>query len=56
MVPSPRRVPGEHRRPVVTLAHIAGVPVEEWMMPLILSAGAAFVGIRAMFSSLKNKR
>ena len=56
MVPPPRRVPRDHGRPVVTLAHIAGVPVEEWMMPLILSAGAAFVGIRAMFSSFKNKR
>ena len=31
------------------LAHIAGVPVEEWLMPCILSAGAALVGIRAMF-------
>ena len=56
MVPPPRRVPPDHGRSVVTLAHIAGVPVEEWVMPFIFSAGAAFVGIRAVFSSLKNKR
>ena len=40
----------------MTLAHVAGIPVEEWMMPFIISAGAALVGMRAMFSSFKNKR
>ena len=32
------------------LAHIAGMPVEEWLMPFIISAGAALVGVRAMLS------
>jgi hypothetical protein len=31
------------------VAHIAGIPVEELLMPLILSAGAAFVGMRTVF-------
>jgi hypothetical protein len=35
----------------VILAHIAGIPVEEWLMPFIISAGAALVGIRAVFGS-----
>jgi hypothetical protein len=38
----------------VILAHVAGVPVEEWLMPFVLSASAAFVGLRAMLH--KNKR
>jgi hypothetical protein len=33
----------------VILGHIAGIPVEELLLPLIISAGAAFVGVRAMF-------
>jgi hypothetical protein len=33
----------------VTLAHIAGIPVEELVMPFIISVGAALVGVRAMF-------
>ncbi len=28
------------------LAHIAGIRVEEWLMPFIISAGAALVGMR----------
>jgi hypothetical protein len=56
MVPSSRRVPRDRGPTVVTLAHVAGVPVEEWLMPFVISAGAAFVGMRAMFSSSKNKR
>jgi hypothetical protein len=55
MVPSARRVPRDRGRTVVTLAHVAGLPVEEWMMPFIISVGAALVGMRAMFSSFKNK-
>jgi hypothetical protein len=55
MVPSARRVPRDRGWTVVTLAHVAGIPVEEWMMPFIISAGAALVGMRAMFSSFKNK-
>jgi hypothetical protein len=35
----------------VTLAHIAGIPVEELLMPFVISAGAALVGLRAMFCS-----
>jgi hypothetical protein len=38
----------------VTLAHVAGIPVEEWLMPFIFSAGAAIVGLRAMLD--KNRR
>ena len=30
------------------LAHIAGMPVEELLMPLILSAGGVLAGLRAM--------
>jgi len=36
---------------VVMLAHIAGMPVEEWLMPFIFSAGAVFVGLRARFAT-----
>jgi hypothetical protein len=35
----------------VTLAHIAGIPVEELLMPFIITAGAALVGMRAMLGS-----
>jgi hypothetical protein len=51
MVPSARRVPGDRRGTIVILAHIAGIPVDEWSMPLIISAGAALVGIGAVFGS-----
>jgi hypothetical protein len=37
------------------LAHIAAIPVEELLMPFIISAGAAFVGMRAMFCSNKKR-
>ena len=33
------------------LAHVAGIPLEEWLMPFIVSAGGVLVGIRAMCSS-----
>jgi hypothetical protein len=33
------------------LAHVAGMPLEEWLMPFIVSAGGVLVGIRAMCSS-----
>jgi hypothetical protein len=49
MVPPPRRVPRDRGRTVVILGHIAGIPVEELMMPLVISAGAALVGVRAVF-------
>jgi hypothetical protein len=32
------------------LAHIAGVPFEEWLMPFVFSAGTAFVALRARFT------
>jgi hypothetical protein len=38
----------------VTLAHIAGIPVEELLMPFVISAGA-LVGMRAMFGSKKKR-
>jgi hypothetical protein len=31
----------------VILAHITGIPVEECLMPFIISAGAAVLGMRA---------
>jgi len=42
-------VPRDRGRTVVILGHIAGIPVEEILMPFIISAGAAFVGMRAKF-------
>ncbi len=51
MVPSPRAVSGDDGWTVVTLAHIAGFPVEEWFLPFITSAGVALVGMRARFGS-----
>jgi len=42
-------VPHDRGRTVVILGHIAGIPVEEILMPFIISAGAALVGVRAMF-------
>jgi hypothetical protein len=33
------------------LAHIIGIPVEESLMPFVVSAGAVLVGERAMFCS-----
>ncbi len=33
------------------LAHIAGVPFEEWLMPFTFSAGAVFLAVRARFGS-----
>ena len=41
MVPSARRVPRDRGRTIVMIAHIAGIPVEEWLMPFIISAGRA---------------
>jgi hypothetical protein len=37
----------------VILAHVAGIPVEEWLMPFVLSASAALVGLRAMLDKKK---
>ena len=33
------------------LAHIAGIPVEEWLMPFVVSAGGVLAGVRALCSS-----
>jgi hypothetical protein len=38
------------------LAHVAGVPFEEWLMPFLFSAGAAFVGIRTWFGASRSSR
>jgi hypothetical protein len=32
------------------LAHVVGIPLEEWLMPFIVSAGGVLVGVRAMCS------
>src|SRR6266511_5528143 len=49
-------IPRGRGRTVVILAHIAGMPVEEWLMPFVISAGAALVGMRAMTMLDKNTR
>jgi len=33
------------------LAHVAGIPLEEWLMPFVVAAVGVLVGIRAMWSS-----
>jgi len=33
------------------LAHVAGIPVEEWLMPFMVSAGGVLAGVRALCSS-----
>src|SRR6266536_2995849 len=39
-------IPRGRGRTVVILAHIAGMPVEEWLMPFIISAGDALAAQR----------
>jgi hypothetical protein len=36
------------------LAHVAGIPFEEWLMPALFSAGAAFIGLRAWFVTARS--
>jgi hypothetical protein len=31
----------------MTIAHLAGVPFEEWISPLVLSGGGAIIAVRA---------
>ena len=33
----------------MTIAHLAGVPFEEWISPLILSGGGVWIAARAAF-------
>ena len=33
----------------MTIAHLAGVPFEEWLSPLILSGGGIVIAARAVF-------
>jgi hypothetical protein len=33
----------------MTIAHIAGVPFEEWLTPLAATAGSAVLALRATF-------
>jgi hypothetical protein len=33
----------------VTLAHIAGVPFEEWLSPLVATGSGLVLGLRAVF-------
>lgn len=38
------------------IAHAAGMPVEEVLVPLILGTGAFGAGLRALISHLRNQR
>ncbi|HWS44705.1 MAG TPA: hypothetical protein VN636_02495 [Acidimicrobiia bacterium] len=37
------------------LAHIAGLPFEEWLGPLLATGGSAAVGVRAAFRRLRQR-
>ncbi len=37
------------------LGHVAGMPVEEWVMPMIVSASAVLVGIRGKVHVVKER-
>jgi hypothetical protein len=38
------------------IAHAAGVPVEEMLLPLLFGAGALYTGIGALISQRRRKR
>lgn len=38
------------------IAHIAGAPVEELLVPLMSSCGALIVGVRLAVSSIRDRR
>jgi hypothetical protein len=38
------------------IAHVAGVPVEELLMPLLIGAGALYSGVGAVISHRRRKR
>jgi hypothetical protein len=40
----------------MTVAHNAGIPAEEWLMPFFTTAGAALVGMRAVVGSSATRR
>jgi hypothetical protein len=35
------------------LAHLAGVPFEEWLTPLLATGGSLAIGLRATFCRLR---
>jgi hypothetical protein len=37
------------------LAHAAGIPVEEWLVPLVAYAGGAFVAVRAALAARRTR-
>ncbi len=39
----------------MTLAHIGGVPFEEWVMPLLAGAYGTVVGVRATVRALTQR-
>jgi hypothetical protein len=39
----------------MTLAHIAGVPFEEWLTPLVAMGGGITVGVRAAWRRLQRR-
>jgi hypothetical protein len=39
----------------VTLAHIGGVPVEEWVTPLLAAGGGLVVALRASCRRLRRR-
>jgi hypothetical protein len=40
----------------VTVAHVAGVPVEELFLPLLFGAGALYSGVGALISRRRRTR
>jgi len=39
----------------VTIAHIAGVPIEEWLAPLAATGSGIAVGLRATLSRVRQR-
>ncbi len=52
VVPTPRPVRGQLP---VTIAHIAGVPFEEWLAPLAATGSGIAVGLRATLSRVRQR-
>jgi hypothetical protein len=37
------------------LAHLAGVPFEEWLAPLLATGGSVAIGLRAAFRRVRQR-
>jgi hypothetical protein len=40
----------------MTIAHLAGVPFEEWISPLILTSGGVWIAVRAALRRIVSAR